>query len=110
MQMLFHILVSTALLFVMGKLVKGVDIRDGKAALFGAGMLGLANALLKPLLLFTTFPITVLTLGLSVIVVNAVMIMIAAEFVDGFEVEGVGPAMWGAVMLSVLNFGVGMLF
>lgn len=110
MQILVHILVSTVLLFMVGKLVDGIDIRDGKAALFGAAMLGLANAFVKPLLLAIAFPITILTLGLFVMVVNALMIMLAAEFVDGFEVEGFGAAMWGAFWLWLLNFGIGMLF
>lgn len=110
MQILVHILVSTVLLFVVGKLVDGIEIRDGKAALFGAMAVGLANAFLGPLLLAIAFPITIVTLGLFVFVVNALMIMLAAQFVDGFEVEGFGAAMWAAFWLWILNFGVGMLF
>jgi len=110
MQILVHVLVSTVLLFMVGQLVDGIEIRDGKAAFFGAAMLGLSNALVKPILLFIAFPITLLTLGLFVMVVNALMIMLAAQFVDGFEVEGFGAAMWGAFWLWMLNFGVGLLF
>ena len=110
MQILVHILVSTVLLFMVGKLVDGIEIQDGKAALFGAAMLGLANAFVKPLLLLIAFPITFLTFGLFALVVNALMIMLAAQFVDGFEVEGFGAAMWGAFWLWILNFGIGMLF
>jgi putative membrane protein len=110
MQMLIHILVSAALLFMVGKLVDGIEIRDGKAAIFGAAMLGVANAVVKPILLFFAFPITMITLGLFVMFVNALMIMLAAQFVDGFEVEGLGAAMWGAFWLWILNFGVSMLF
>ena len=110
MEILVHILVSTVLLFLVGQLVHGIEIRDGKAALFGAAMLGLANAFVKPLLLIISFPITLLTLGLFVLVVNALMIMLAAEFVDGFEVEGFGAAMWGAFWLWLMNLGIGMLF
>ena len=110
MQFLIHILLSAVFLVVIGKLVEGIEIRDGKAALIGAGMLGLANAIVKPILLALTFPITVLTLGLFVLVINAMMIMLAAQFVDGFEVDGFGSALWGAVWMAGLNFGVGMLF
>ena len=96
MGILIHILVSAALLFVLGRVVGGVEVRDGKAALFGAIALGLANAFVKPLLVMLTLPITIITLGLFIIVVNALMLMLAAAFVDGFEVEGFSSAVWGA--------------
>jgi putative membrane protein len=57
-----------------------------------------------------TLPITFLTLGLFLLVINAMMLMLAAAFVDGFEVEDFGSALWGAVALSVMNFLVGMMF
>ncbi len=110
MQILVHILVSTVLLFMVGKFVDGIEIRDGKAALFGAMAVGLANAVIRPLLLAIAFPITIVTLGLFIFVANALMIMLAAQFVDGFEVEGFGSAMWAAFWLWILNFGIGMLF
>lgn len=110
MEMIVHLLVTTVLLFLVGRMVDGVEVRDGKAALFGAVWLGLANAFLKPLLLMLTLPITILTLGLFVWVINAVMIMVAAQFVDGFEVENFGAAMWASFWLALMNFGIGMLF
>ena len=110
MQFIIHILVSAFLLFMVGKLVDGIEVRDGKAALFGAMALGLANAVIKPILLLVGFPITILTLGLFIFIVNALMMMLASEFVDGFEVEGFGAAMWGAFWLWLLNFGIGILF
>ncbi len=109
MAILVHVLVTTVLLVVLGKLVSGIEVRDGKAALLGAIGLGLANAFVKPLLLFLTFPITIVTLGLFVVVINALMLMLAAAFVDGFEVEDFGAAIWGAIGLTVMNYLVGML-
>jgi putative membrane protein len=110
MGFLVHILVSAVLLFLVGRMVEGIEVRDGKAAIFGALGLGLANALVRPLLLTLTLPITFLTLGLFVFVVNALMLMLAAAFVDGFEVEGFLPAVWGSLALGVMNFLVGMFF
>ncbi len=110
MGFLVHILVSAILLFLFGRMVEGIEVRDGKAAIFGALGLGLANALVRPLLLTLTLPITFLTLGLFVFVVNALMLMLAAAFVDGFEVEGFLPAVWGSLALGVMNFLVGMFF
>ena len=104
MGLIIHILVSAALLWVLGQMVSGIEVRDGKAALFGAIMLGLANAFVRPLLLLLTLPITMLTLGLFILVVNAVVLMLAAALVDDFEVKGFGPALWGALGLAVMNF------
>lgn len=109
MGIIVHILITTVLLFVLGRMVSGIEVKDGKAALFGAIGLGLANAFIKPLLLLLTLPITMLTFGLFVIIVNALMLMLAAAFVDGFEVEGFGAAIWGALGLAVMNYLVGML-
>ena len=109
MGIIVHILITTILLMILGKLVTGIEVRDGKAALFGAIALGLANAFVRPLLIFLTFPITMLTLGLFVLVVNALVLMLAAAFVDGFEVEGFGAAVWGSLGLGLMNYLVGVL-
>jgi putative membrane protein len=110
MGFLVHILVSAALLFVLGRLVSGIEVRDGKAALFGALVLGVANALVRPLLVLITLPITIVTLGLFIFVVNALMLMLAAALVDGFEVKGFKSALWGSVVLGLMNILVGMIF
>lgn len=110
MQIVVHVLVTTVLLFLVGQMVSGIQVRDGRAALFGAMVLGLANAFVKPLLVFLTLPITIITFGLFVWVVNAFMLMLAAAFVDGFEVEGFSDALVGSLLLAVMNWGVGMFF
>ena len=110
MQFIAHILVTAVLLFLLGRMVDGIEVRDGKAAVFGALVLGLANAFVRPLIILLTLPVTILTLGLFLIVVNALMLMIAAAFVDGFEVEGFGSAVWGSLGLAVMNFLVGAMF
>ena len=66
-----HTAVSTVLLFMVGRMVSGIEVRDGKVALYGAMGLGLANTFVRPLLIKLTLPITFLTLGLFVWVVNA---------------------------------------
>ncbi len=109
MDLMIHILINAVLLFLVGRLVDGIEVRDGKSAIFGAIVLGLANASIRKLLLLLTLPITIVTFGLFVLVVNAVVLMIAAAFVDGFEVEGFGAAVWGSVAFAVMNFLAGML-
>ena len=108
MDFIVHILLNAGLLFLVGQLVDGIEVRDGKSAIFGAIVLGVANASVRKLIVLLTLPITFLTLGLFVIVINAIMLMIAAAFVDGFEIKGFSSAVWGSLAFSVLNFVVGI--
>jgi putative membrane protein len=110
MDILIRILVNAILLFPVGRLVRGVEVRDGTAASFGATAFGLANAFVGKLLVLLTLPITFLTLGLFLLVINALMLMLAAALVDGFEVEDFSSAFWGAVALATMNFLLGMMF
>jgi putative membrane protein len=110
MQLILHILVSAALLFVVGKLVDGIEVESGGAAVFGAIVLGLANTFVRPILVFLTLPITVLTLGLFLWVLNAVILMLVAVVVPGVKVRGFGSALLGSLLLAVLNWGVGAIF
>ncbi|MDA0328025.1 MAG: phage holin family protein [Gemmatimonadetes bacterium] len=110
MDLIIHILLNAVLLFIVGRMVDGIEVRDGKAAIFGAIVLGLANASVKKLLLVLTLPITLITFGLFVLVINALMLMLAAAFVDGFEIEDFSAAMWGSIAFSVINFLAGMFF
>lgn len=110
MEFIWHILVTAVLLFILGRLIDGIEVRDGKAALIGALVLGLANAIVRPVVVLLTLPATVLTLGLFLFVVNALMLMLAAALVDGFRVKGFGSALWGSLVLAVLNLLVGVFF
>lgn len=104
LEFAIHILVNAVLLFLVGRLVDGIEVRDGKAALWGALVLGVANALVRPILVLLTLPVTILTLGLFILVINALMLMLAAAFVEGFEVKGFGSAMVGGIAFTVMNF------
>ena len=110
MGFIAHLLVTAVLLFLLGRIVEGIRVRDAKAALIGALVLGLANAFVRPVLVLLTLPVTILTLGLFLLVVNALMLGLAAWLVDGFEVKGFGAALWGSLVLAVMNFFVGLLF
>jgi putative membrane protein len=110
MEFIAHIVVTSILLFILGQLIDGFEVRDAKAAIFGAIVLGLANGLVRPILIFLTLPVTILTLGLFLLVLNALMLLLAAALVRGFEIKGFAPALWAAVGLAVLNFLVGVLF
>lgn len=103
MGFVIHTLVSAALLFVMSKLIGGIQVRDAKAAIVGALVLGLVNwALWKVLALFAV-PLMILTLGLFAFVMNAIALKLTAAVVRGFQIRTFGAALMGAVTLAVIN-------
>lgn len=109
-EFVLHVVVTAVLLFVVGKIVSGIEVRDARAALLGALVLGIANAVVRPVLVFLTLPLTLITLGLFLFVVNALMLMLAAAFVDGLKVRGFGAALAGSLLLSLLNLAVAVIF
>jgi len=109
LNFLGHVLVSAALLLLVANLVRDFELEDTVSALLAALVLGLANAVIRPVLLVLTFPLTVLTLGLFLFVVNAIVLKLSAAVVPGFRIEGFLPAIWAAVLLAILNVGVEML-
>jgi putative membrane protein len=105
-RLLLHWLLSAFAIFAISHFVVGFHVRDLEAALIAALVIGLLNATLGLVLKIITFPITILTLGLFLLVINALMIMLASHIVTGFHVTGWIPALIGAVVLAL----VGMLF
>lgn len=87
-------------------LLPGVDIATPLALVVGALVLGLVNALVRPVLTVLTLPITILTLGLFYLVVNAAAFGLAAWFVPGFQVHGFGSAVLGALLTSLFSWAV----
>ena len=105
-----HLLVTAALLLLISNLVRRFDVRDATSAVVAALVLGLANAFVRPLALVLTLPLTVLTFGLFLLVVNGFVLKVVAALVPGFDIEGFMPAVWGALLLSVFNVIVEMAF
>ena len=85
-------------------LISGIKADNSFAFLVAAIVLGLINAFIRPVLWFLTAPLSVLTFGLFALVINALMIMLTAALVPGFEVKGFGSAFLGAVIMAI--FGV----
>lgn len=103
-------MISAALLFAVGKLVEGIEVDGAVPALAGAFVLGIANAVVRPVLVALTLPLTVLTLGLFLLVVNAATFGLAAAVVPGFRVRGCGAALVGSIVLALLNLAVSFVF
>ena len=103
-------LVLTALgVMLVAYLVPGVAVASFWVALIAALIIGLVNALVRPVLQVLALPITILTLGLFSLIVNAACFGLAAWLVPGFTVAGFGPAFWGALALSIYGWLVNVL-
>ena len=102
-RLLIHWLLSAVALLVVSNLVPGFYVEGLGPALIAALVIGLLNATVGFFLKIITFPISILTLGLFLLVINGMMIMVASSLVRGFHVRGFGPAFWGAVVLALLG-------
>lgn len=104
MGFVLRVLINTAAIYLAASIVPGIEIRDILTAL-GAGLvLGLINAVVRPVLVVLTLPVTILTLGLFLVVLNALCLWLTAQLVKGFEVQGVWPAVLGALLISVVSW------
>ena len=103
MRLLLHWILSAIALWIVANFVPGISVSGPKAALIAALVIGLINATLGLLIKIITFPLTILTLGLFWFVVNALMLELAAQFVQGFAVRGFIPALIGAVLMSLVS-------
>ena len=101
MYFISKLLLTALLLLVVTELIPGVVVEDVYIAVIAAIVLGLLNAVVRPVLLILTLPITILSLGLFTFVINALLFMFAASFLDGFSVAGFWPALWGSLMVSI---------
>ncbi len=97
-------LINALCLLGVAHVVPGVHVVNFTAALVAAIVLGLVNTFIKPVLLILTLPITILTLGLFSFVINALMFGLAAYFLSGFNVDGFGSALIGALLFGLLSW------
>ena len=96
-------LLSAAALLFVAYVYNGVAVQSFGTALIAAFVIGLLNTVVRPVLLVLTLPVTVLTLGLFLFVLNALMFWAAASVLDGFEVRGFLAALVGSLLYSVLG-------
>ena len=101
MKLIARWLLLAAALLLVANLYPGVEVAGFRAALIAALVLGLFNTLVRPLLVLLTLPVTLLTLGLFLFVINALMFWAAASVLDGFNVTGFGAALIGSLIYSL---------
>lgn len=106
-RLLLHWFLIAVALAVTAKVVPGVHVDSLSTLAIAAIVVGLMNALVRPILAFFSFPLTVLTLGLFYLIVNGISFGLAARLVDGFSVNGLAPAVLGALCTSVVSSVLG---
>lgn len=104
MRLLLIWLINTAAIFALPYLLDSVQIDSFTTALFAALILGLVNTLIRPILFVLTLPVTFLTLGLFVFVINGLMFWAVADMVQGFQVASFGSAIVAAFVYSVISW------
>jgi putative membrane protein len=103
-------IVSALALMITAYVVPGFKIHSFGSAMWASVIVGLLNMLIRPILLFLTLPINFLTLGLFTFVVNAIVLRMAAGLLKGFDIDGWGSAIVGAVVLVLVNYLFLILF
>jgi putative membrane protein len=104
MRLLIRWLISAGAVFLLPHLFAAIEVKSFYTALLVAVVLGLLNAVVRPVLILLTLPVTLLTLGLFIFVINALLFWFVASFVPGFHVDGFWTALWGSVLYSLITF------
>lgn len=103
-------LLSTVALVIVSRIVPGFYVNGLWPALIASVVIGLLNATLGMFLKVITFPLTIITFGVFLLVINAGMLLLASEMVPGFQVHGYQPAFWGAAVLALLSLLIRAVF
>jgi len=96
-------LVSALALWIVAQVIPGIYVRGFGSALVATAVLAIVNATVGPILKFVTFPLTILTLGLFLLVINALLLKLASMFTPGFKVHGFLSALAGSLVLTILS-------
>lgn len=104
MRVLLVWLVNTAALIAVAYLMPSIRVESFVSALVAALVLGLVNAVIRPLLVLLTLPVTILTLGLFILVINGLLFWFVGSFIQGFVVEGFWAGFFGAIVFSLISW------
>jgi len=104
MKLIIRLLLNALALLAASYLITGVNVTSFYTALMAAIILGLVNAIIRPLLILLTLPITILTLGLFTLVINSLLVLFVASFIKGFSVLGFWPAFFLSLFLWLVSW------
>ncbi|MBS0340552.1 MAG: phage holin family protein [Proteobacteria bacterium] len=105
-----HWAITGLCLWIASLVFKGIRFESTGALIGSALLLGLANALVKPLLIVLTLPLTLVTFGLFLLVINALVLLLVAWFIKGFKVSGFWTALFASLFISILSIVIGGFF
>lgn len=110
MHFLIRLLINGIVFYLIAMYVPGIHTNGLGAAVLAAFIFGIVNAIVRPIVLLLTLPFTIVTLGLFVIIVNALMFWLATWIAPGFKVDGFMPALWGGIIMMIVGFLTNHLF
>jgi putative membrane protein len=103
MKLIMKLVLSALAVIILAKLLPGVFLDNYTTAIIVAAVIAILNVLVKPLLILFTLPITILTLGLFLLIINAIIILLADSLIDGFSVSSIWTAILFSLLLSFLQ-------
>lgn len=106
MRFLVRLVVNAVAVFLTARLVPGIHVAGPETALVAGIILGFVNALIRPILFLLTLPLTILSLGLFIFVVNAICLGLVSWLVPGFTVSGFFSALFGAIVISLVSWAI----
>ena len=109
MRLLLAWLINAVALVAVAYLMPGISVANFATALVAALVLGLINAVVRPVLVLLTLPVTIITLGLFIFVLNGLLFWFVGSFVSGFRVDGFWAAVFGAIVYSIISWALSSL-
>ena len=103
MNIILRLLLNAVAVFALANILNGVHLDDYVSAIIVALVLSILNLFVKPLLVILTLPVTIITLGLFLLVINGLIILLAAKFIEGFSVDSIWWAILFSILLSILQ-------
>lgn len=110
MKLVIGWLLNALALLAVAYLVPNIEVSSFMSALIAAAVIGLANILIKPILLILTLPVTILTLGLFIFVINGLLFWVAGYFLQGFDVKTITAGIIGAIVYSIISWILSAIF
>jgi putative membrane protein len=101
---ILRVLIAALGLWLATEWVSGITVSTATTLIFAALLLGVVNAIVRPIVVLLTLPVTLITLGLFLLVVNAAMLGLVAAFLPGFSIAGFWPAVWAALLISLVSW------
>jgi len=107
---ILRVLIAALGLWLATEWVDGIDVLSPGTLILAALLLGIVNAIVKPIVVLLTLPFTLVTLGLFLLVINAAMLGLVAAFLPGMNIDGFWPAFWAAIIVSIVSWIGSVIF